>query len=249
VPHSDVDGYLHPLFSSDRIGRDNLSRFSDPDVDRALDRVAREAEDDEDRASATPRDRAAVRALPMAPLTTSLSRWLVDERVGSASGQVVDGSTGRCRCASCTCADSRRLGGGTAARTRGAGPHPHARAPAPPAVVPPHGLVERGDAAGQRRARRVPRSASRRAPARRQLPRTSSPRCRPGCPARPGAAARTRPREVLRAVGARGQRRHGGARHPRRRGSPQQREPAAAPPRAAHERRARDARVTAGRTP
>jgi ABC-type transport system substrate-binding protein len=96
VPHSDVDGYLHPLFSTDRIGRDNLSRFSDPTVDRALDRVAREAEDDEDRALGYARVTALLcEQLPMVPLTTSLSRWLVDERVGSASGAHVDGSTGR----------------------------------------------------------------------------------------------------------------------------------------------------------
>lgn len=96
VPHSDVDGYLHPLFSSDRIGRDNLSRFSDPRVDRALDRVAREAEDDEDRALGYARvTELLCEQLPMVPLTTSLSRWRVDERVGSASGQHVDGSTGR----------------------------------------------------------------------------------------------------------------------------------------------------------
>ena len=31
----DIDGYLTPLFSSDAVGRDNLSRFSDPDVDDA----------------------------------------------------------------------------------------------------------------------------------------------------------------------------------------------------------------------
>lgn len=96
VPYADVDGYLHPLFSTDRIGRDNLSRFSDPDVDRALDRVAREAEDDDDRELGYARvaellcDR-----MPMVPLTTSLSRWLVDERVGSATGEFLDGSTGQ----------------------------------------------------------------------------------------------------------------------------------------------------------
>jgi oligopeptide transport system substrate-binding protein len=96
VPHSDVDGYLHPLFSTDRIGRDNLSRFSDPDVDRALDRVAREAEEDADRRLGYAQVTELLCAqMPMVPLTTSLSRWLVDDRVGTASGQYVDGSTGR----------------------------------------------------------------------------------------------------------------------------------------------------------
>ena len=96
VPYADVDGYLHPLFSSDRIGRDNLSRFSDPGVDRALDRVAREADDDVDRALGYKQvtDRLCEQ-LPMVPLTTALSRWLVADTVGAAGGQYVDGSTGQ----------------------------------------------------------------------------------------------------------------------------------------------------------
>jgi ABC-type transport system substrate-binding protein len=96
VPYADVDGYLHPLFSTDRIGRDNLSRFSDPEVDRTLDRIAREAEDPEDRALGYARvTELLCERMPMVPLTTSLSRWLVTERVGTASGQYVDGSTGQ----------------------------------------------------------------------------------------------------------------------------------------------------------
>ena len=95
VPHSSVDGYLHPLFSSDRIGRDNLSRFSDPDVDRVLDRVAREAEDDEDRTLGYARVvELLCEEMPMVPLTTSLSRWVLSDRVASATGSVVDASTG-----------------------------------------------------------------------------------------------------------------------------------------------------------
>lgn len=96
VPYSDVDGYLHPLFSSDRIGRDNLSRFADPDVDRALDRFAREAEDEEDRSLGYRRvTELLCEQMPMVPLTTTLSRWVVSERVGSAAGEVIDGSTGQ----------------------------------------------------------------------------------------------------------------------------------------------------------
>lgn len=95
VPHSSVDGYLHPLFSSDRIGRDNLSRFFDPDVDRVLDRVAREAEDDEDRALGYARvTELLCEQMPMVPLTSSLSRWVLSDRVASATGAVVDASTG-----------------------------------------------------------------------------------------------------------------------------------------------------------
>ena len=95
VPHSSVDGYLHPLFSSDRIGRDNLSRFSNPDVDRVLERVAREAEDDEDRELGYARvTELLCEQMPMVPLTTSLSRWVLSDRVASATGSVVDASTG-----------------------------------------------------------------------------------------------------------------------------------------------------------
>ena len=89
------DGYLHPLFSSDRIGRDNLSRFSDPDVDRVLDRVAREAEDEDDRELGYTRVHELLcDQVPMVPLTSSLSRWVLSDRVASATGSVVDGSTG-----------------------------------------------------------------------------------------------------------------------------------------------------------
>ena len=96
VPHADVDGYLHPLFSGDRIGRDNLSRFAHPDVDRTIDRIAREAEDDADRELGYLRvTELLCEQMPMVPLTTSLSRWLVSERVGSASGEFVDRSTGQ----------------------------------------------------------------------------------------------------------------------------------------------------------
>ena len=95
LPHASVDGYLHPLFSSDRIGRDNLSRFSDPDVDRVLDRVAREAEDDEDRELGYARvSELLCEKVPMVPLTSSLSRWVLSGRVASATGSVVDASTG-----------------------------------------------------------------------------------------------------------------------------------------------------------
>jgi oligopeptide transport system substrate-binding protein len=96
VPYADVDGYLHPLYSTDRIGRDNLSRFSDPEVDRTLDRIAREAEDDDDRELAYARvTELLCEQMPMIPLTTSRSRWLVGAGVGTASGQYVDDSTGR----------------------------------------------------------------------------------------------------------------------------------------------------------
>jgi ABC-type transport system substrate-binding protein len=91
-----VDGYLTPLFSSEGVGRDNLSRFSDPDIDEALSRRAWRATDQADRALAYNRIADLVCAqLPMIPLTTGLHRYVVSSRLGSASDAFVDASTGQ----------------------------------------------------------------------------------------------------------------------------------------------------------
>jgi ABC-type transport system substrate-binding protein len=95
TPYADADGFLFPLFSSDRIGRDNFSRFSDPAVDRALVRQARETEHEDDRLLEHRRvEQLLCDQLPMVPLTFSLSRWLVDERFATASSYL-DGTTGQ----------------------------------------------------------------------------------------------------------------------------------------------------------
>jgi ABC-type transport system substrate-binding protein len=92
----DIDGYLTPLFSSDAVGRDNLSRFSDPDVDDALLRRAWRAVDKADRSLAYRRITGLVCAqMPMIPLTTSVHRYVVSSRVASASGSFLDRSTGQ----------------------------------------------------------------------------------------------------------------------------------------------------------
>jgi ABC-type transport system substrate-binding protein len=92
----DVDGYLTPLFSSDAVGRDNLSRFSDPDIDEALTRRAWRAVDTSDRSLAYRRIADLVCAqMPMIPLTFSLHRYVVSPQVGSASGSFMDRSTGQ----------------------------------------------------------------------------------------------------------------------------------------------------------
>jgi len=96
TPYADPDGSLYPLFSSERIGRDNVSRFSSPLVDRALVRRAREAEDTSDRNLEYRRvEQLLCRELPMVPLTFSLSRYLVGDRVASAAPTFVDGTTGQ----------------------------------------------------------------------------------------------------------------------------------------------------------
>jgi ABC-type oligopeptide transport system substrate-binding subunit len=92
----DIDSYLTPLFSSDAIGRDNLSRFSDPAFDEALRRRAWRAVDPADRALAYRRiAELACSQMPMIPLTSSLRRYVVAPRVASASGAFVDGTTGQ----------------------------------------------------------------------------------------------------------------------------------------------------------
>lgn len=92
----DVDGYLTPLFATDAVGRDNLSRFSDPTVDEALTKRAWRAVDVQDRALAYRRIADLVCAqMPMIPITTSLRRYVVAARVASASGTFVDASTGQ----------------------------------------------------------------------------------------------------------------------------------------------------------
>jgi peptide/nickel transport system substrate-binding protein/oligopeptide transport system substrate-binding protein len=96
TPYADPDGSLYPLFASDRIGRDNFSRFSDRDVDFTLIRQAREAEDSADRTADYRRiERLLCARMPMIPLTFSLSRYLVAPSVRSAAPTYVDRTTGQ----------------------------------------------------------------------------------------------------------------------------------------------------------
>lgn len=95
-PFSGVDPYLAPLFGTAGIGRDNFTRFSEPAVDDLILRQARRAQDPADRALAYGRLADLLcEAMPMIPVTQSLSRWLVADDVGSAAGSYVDGSTGQ----------------------------------------------------------------------------------------------------------------------------------------------------------
>jgi ABC-type transport system substrate-binding protein len=96
TPYPDPDGSLYPLFASDRIGRDNVARFSDPQVDRVLVRQAREAEVADDRKADYRRaEQLLCDAMPMIPLTFSLSRYLVATSVGAADGPLVDRTSGQ----------------------------------------------------------------------------------------------------------------------------------------------------------
>ena len=96
TPYADPDGALYPLFSSERVGRDNFSRFSNPGLDRTLVRQAREAEDEADRRlEYRAAEQTLCRELPMLPLTFSLSRYLVSDTVRSAVSTYVDRSSGQ----------------------------------------------------------------------------------------------------------------------------------------------------------
>lgn len=92
---SDADSSLFPVFSSERIGRDNFSRFSNPAFDDALGRQAREAQDPADRLLEYRRaEQLLCDQLPMVPLTFSLSRWLISPRWATASAWL-DRTTGQ----------------------------------------------------------------------------------------------------------------------------------------------------------
>lgn len=92
TPYADPDGLLSRLFSTDAIGRDNASRYSSPTFDRALGRLAREAEDPADRVLEYRRAEQVLCAdLPMIPLAFSTSRWLITP---SVQGAALDAATG-----------------------------------------------------------------------------------------------------------------------------------------------------------
>ena len=96
IPFADLDGYLFPLFTTDRIGRDNFGRFSEPAIDEAIIRGARRAQDPDDRSLAYKRvTELLCEAMPMIPLTTSSSRWSVADHVGTATGSYIDSATGQ----------------------------------------------------------------------------------------------------------------------------------------------------------
>ncbi len=95
TPVPDPDGSLYPLFATDRIGRDNFSRYSSPALDRLLVRQARQAESAQDRQlDYRAAEQQLCQDLPMVPLTFSLSRLLVAPAVASATGEFLDRSTG-----------------------------------------------------------------------------------------------------------------------------------------------------------
>jgi ABC-type oligopeptide transport system substrate-binding subunit len=96
TPYADPDGSLYPIFSTERVGRDNFARYSNPAVDRGLVRLAREAEAAEDRTIEYRRVEQLLCAdVPMLPLTIALSRYLVADRVGTATKTYVDRTSGQ----------------------------------------------------------------------------------------------------------------------------------------------------------
>lgn len=95
TPFPDPDGFLYPLFSTERIGRDNFSRYSSPELDRILTRQARRAESAQDRQlDYRAAEQQLCQDLPMVPLTYGLARVLVAPGVGSATEDFLDRATG-----------------------------------------------------------------------------------------------------------------------------------------------------------
>jgi ABC-type transport system substrate-binding protein len=70
------EAYIGPLFTSAGIGTDNFSRFVDPAVQRVLDREARSAGDESDRALAYKSvERQLCHVMPLIPVDAGVSRW------------------------------------------------------------------------------------------------------------------------------------------------------------------------------
>lgn len=89
------EAYLAPLFTSPGIGTTNLSRFVDPELDRILDREARNATEDEDAALGYQAAHHRVcDTMPMIPVVQGMSRWHVDARRVAVEGATLDAARG-----------------------------------------------------------------------------------------------------------------------------------------------------------
>lgn len=97
APFPSPDAVLFPLFHSRSIGQDNWARFSDRDVERRLDRVAREQTEDALRAMQYQSLEATLcQSLPLIPITFGQEEYLIrTERVGAAGGTYVEKATGQ----------------------------------------------------------------------------------------------------------------------------------------------------------
>lgn len=80
------EAYLGPLFTSAGIGRDNLARFVDPAFERAIERDARSAADEEERDLAyRALEQRLCESMPLIPLVAAVSRFAVrSSTVGTA---------------------------------------------------------------------------------------------------------------------------------------------------------------------
>lgn len=93
------DAYLTPLFTSAGIGSSNIARFADPAVERALDRDARNAADEEERdlAYRAVEDRLCD-LMPLIPVVAGVSRFAIrSSAVGSAVGSTGEPTLDRTR--------------------------------------------------------------------------------------------------------------------------------------------------------
>lgn len=90
------EAYLGPLFTSQGIGRDNLTRFVDPTFERILDREARRATKQGDVDAGYRRaERRLCEEMPMVPVAEGVARWAVrSAALGTAGKATLDRAGG-----------------------------------------------------------------------------------------------------------------------------------------------------------
>jgi ABC-type oligopeptide transport system substrate-binding subunit len=91
-----ADRYLFPLFHSDSIGSDNLTRFASATFDRLMRRSARRAPTQEDVKIEYQRlETLACNSMPLAPLTFGSNEYFASPRLGSATENLGAGTLGQ----------------------------------------------------------------------------------------------------------------------------------------------------------
>ncbi|HEV7887105.1 MAG TPA: ABC transporter substrate-binding protein, partial [Acidimicrobiales bacterium] len=87
------ESYIGPLFTSAGVGRDNLARFVDPEVERKLAREARNASNEQDRDLAYRAvEQQLCQAMPLIPVAAGVSRWAA--RAAAVGGVTLDRARG-----------------------------------------------------------------------------------------------------------------------------------------------------------
>ncbi|HVE92501.1 MAG TPA: ABC transporter substrate-binding protein, partial [Actinomycetota bacterium] len=90
-----ADAMLFPLFHPDRIGRDNLSRFSSRVFSRSLDDARESVQTDDRRRAYVGAEQVVCSDMPAIPLWFDETQLLVKDRLGAAAGQFTDVAWGQ----------------------------------------------------------------------------------------------------------------------------------------------------------